>query len=629
MFKFSIVTATFNRVDNLKFLYSSILINQNYLFNIEWVVIVEKEDINTIRFLESIFSQKISVKIVKNNYPGKFSKLIKQGIKKSTGDYLIIIGDDDLINKNALTVIYEFIKKNSSNWIITLVTYHNTKNKIIRKLFTKIKEKLILINSSNLLPIINYFMTPGVIVSRNLILKVDYFQDKFGSSNDWSTWLDILKLEKPHVLNKYNFSVGYNFNTISGSFNFEKYYYLLKIIAARKYNLIIKLLSFSTVFIIFLHNFIVKNIYFLVNLFKKPKIINEKKKIFHITRNFNKKFQTGGIEQFIFQLLKKLKHKQEVISYVDQVYKKKNHKKNNFHLFTKHIRIFNDCFSFAILKFLFQQRLNYKIIHLHQPHPFSYFYILLLPFKKKLVITYHSDIHRFTIIKWTVFLLEYFTRRYVSYYHFSSKLFKENCDLREVKNYFIESFSIDKLTIKKRGVTNNFKKNLPEKYILFLGRDRHYKGFDKLKEIILTNLHINFICITNYKFDFKSINLKVFTNISEDKKLNLIKGSYLHINTSDSLAESFGFSILESLSFGVPSIIFKMNTGTNFLVKNNFNGYIIDNFDTNLFSKKINHLYNNPILYKTFKKNALLDYKNRLSHNHEILDKKYTQLLNL
>ena len=115
------------------------------------------------------------------------------------------------------------IKKNSSNWIITLVTYHNTKNKIIRKLFTKIKEKLILLNNSNLLPIINYLMTPGVIVSRNLILKVDYFQDKYGSSNDWSTWLDILKLEKPHILNKYNFSAGYNFNTISGSFNFEKY----------------------------------------------------------------------------------------------------------------------------------------------------------------------------------------------------------------------------------------------------------------------------------------------------------------------------------------------------------------------------------------------------------------------
>jgi len=324
-----------------------------------------------------------------------------------------------------------------------------------------------------------------------------------------------------------------------------------------------------------------------------------------------------------------LKHKQEVISYVDHVYKKKNHKKSNTHLFTKNISIFNDCFSFAILKFLIEQRLNYKIIHLHQPHPFSYIYILLLPFKKKVVITYHSDIHRFIIVKCIVNLLEYFTRRYVSYYHFSSKLFKKNCDLSEVKNYFIESFSIDKPIIEKKRVTNNFKKNLPEKYILFLGRDRHYKGFDKLKKIILTNLHINFICITNYKFDFKSINLRIFTNISEDKKLNLIKSSYLHINTSDSQAESFGFSILESLSFGVPSIIFKMNTGTNFLVKNNFNGYIIDNLDTNLFSKKINLLYNNPKLYKIFKKNTFLDYKNRLNHNYEIFDKKYTQLLNL
>jgi hypothetical protein len=33
-------------------------------------------------------------------------------------------------------------------------------------------------------------------------------------------------------------------------------------------------------------------------------------------------------------------------------------------------------------------------------------------------------------------------------------------------------------------------------------------------------------------------------------------------------------------------------------------------------------------LYKIFKKNTYLDYKKRLNHNHEILDKKYRQLLN-
>ena len=94
------------------------------------------------------------------------------------------------------------------------------------------------------------------------------------------------------------------------------------------------------------------------------------------------------------------------------------------------------------------------------------------------------------------------------------------------------------------------------------------------------------------------------------------------------MAESFGFSILESLSYSVPVITFKLNSGTNFLIKNNFNGYIINNFNIKLFSKKINDLYNNSKLYKLFRKNTYLDYKKRLDHNYEILDKKYSQLLN-
>jgi glycosyltransferase involved in cell wall biosynthesis len=110
--KFSIITSTYNRVNNLKELHNHIIQNQNYLFNIEWVVVVEKEDVETIKFLRSVFKKKIAIKIIINRYPKKFNKLTRQGIKNSTGDYLIILGDDDLLKKNALINIYKFIKKN-------------------------------------------------------------------------------------------------------------------------------------------------------------------------------------------------------------------------------------------------------------------------------------------------------------------------------------------------------------------------------------------------------------------------------------------------------------------------------------------------------------------------------------
>jgi glycosyltransferase involved in cell wall biosynthesis len=628
VFKFSIITASYNRLTNLINLYDCIIKNQNFSFKIEWVVIVEKQDIKTINFLSSIYKKNITIKIIINKYPGKFNTLIKQGIKNCTGDYLIILGDDDYIKNNSLINIYNFIKKKTPQWIISPVTYHDQRRKVIRKFITKIKSKLILSNLDFLLPIVNYYMTPGVIISRNLIFRVNYFQKNLGTSNDWATWLDILSLNKPHVLKKIYFSAGYGFNTISGGLDFDKYYYLIKIILLRRFNFITKLLSFLAVVIIFFSNFFFKNITYLIALFKKQKILDEQNTIIHITRSFNKTYQTGGIEQFISQIVDKSKYTQQVISYSDTQNQYLAYKKLNLYLFKKTIKIFNDFFSFKILSFLIRQNLNYKIIHLHQPHPFSYFYILLLPFKKKIIVTYHSDILRFNFIKWIVRFIELLANRYIDLYHFSTKIYKENCQLRRVENFFIESFSINKKKIKSENIRNNLIKNLPKKYVLFIGRNRHYKGFDKLKDIILLNPHINFVCLTNYKFDFKSKNLKKINNINDDEKIYLIKNSYIHINTSDNMAESFGFSILESLSFGVPTIVFNMNSGTNYLIRNNFNGYIVDNFNINLFSKRINDLYNNSKLYKIFKRNTFLDYKKRLSHNYEILEKKYTRLLN-
>jgi glycosyltransferase involved in cell wall biosynthesis len=97
VFKFSIITATYKRINNLKLLYTCLIKNKNTSFDIEWVVVVEEHDIESIEFLRSLFKKNIIIKILKNNYPGQFSKLVKQGIKSSTGDYLLVLGDDDII----------------------------------------------------------------------------------------------------------------------------------------------------------------------------------------------------------------------------------------------------------------------------------------------------------------------------------------------------------------------------------------------------------------------------------------------------------------------------------------------------------------------------------------------------
>ena len=64
MFTFSIITASYKRIENLKFLHKLIIENKNYLFNIEWVVIVEEEYVETINFLRNTSQKDIKIKTI-------------------------------------------------------------------------------------------------------------------------------------------------------------------------------------------------------------------------------------------------------------------------------------------------------------------------------------------------------------------------------------------------------------------------------------------------------------------------------------------------------------------------------------------------------------------------------------
>ena len=284
MFTFSIITASYKRIENLKFLHKLIIENKNYLFNIEWVVIVEEEDVETINFLRNTSQKDIKIKIVNNAHKFQFNQLFKQGVKKASGNYIIILGDDDGIKRNSLIEIFKYIKLNSPKWITTPTVYTNNRNEVIRKFSTYIKSLLLLLDSKYLLPIVNYYMTPGTIVESKFIRKVDFFPINAGSSNDWATWLDLLQIEKPNILNKIFFFAGYNESTISGSYNLVKYFFLFKIIYIRNYFIGVKILSYIFTILIFLINIIIKTPRYLINnLFTESK---NKRKL-DVAKDFN------------------------------------------------------------------------------------------------------------------------------------------------------------------------------------------------------------------------------------------------------------------------------------------------------------------------------------------------------
>jgi glycosyltransferase involved in cell wall biosynthesis len=349
--------------------------------------------------------------------------------------------------------------------------------------------------------------------------------------------------------------------------------------------------------------------------------------IIHIVRKFQVYPVLGGVEQFIYQLSLNTKIKHIVLACNENSSREiVVHKNLRIKYFKNFIKILNDVFSLDIYRFLCSNSNNYQLIHLHQPQPSSFFYIFLLPLKKKIIVTHHSDILRYTFLKYLVFFLRKLVSNKINFYHISTSIYKKSSELKHVKNFFIESFSVKKKLINTK-ININFLEKIPDKYVLYIGRHRHYKGLEKLEKIILLNLDVNFVCVTNYFFNSKPKNLIKFTSVKDHEKDYLLKNSSMLVFTSDNRAESFGFVVLEALSHGIPAIVFKLRSGTNYLIKDNYNGYIINKFDLNHFSLRIRKLYYNDELLKKFKFNAISDFKKRLQHNYPIINKFYNKLL--
>ena len=91
---FSIITPTYNRIKQLKKLYRHLL-SQKKKELIERVIVVEKNDLETIKFLKKI---KLKKKIVINN--GGLQNSFKNGSLKANGQYISFLGDDDFLTKN-------------------------------------------------------------------------------------------------------------------------------------------------------------------------------------------------------------------------------------------------------------------------------------------------------------------------------------------------------------------------------------------------------------------------------------------------------------------------------------------------------------------------------------------------
>ncbi|MCR5787880.1 MAG: glycosyltransferase [Bacilli bacterium] len=174
---------------------------------------------------------------------------------------------------------------------------------------------------------------------------------------------------------------------------------------------------------------------------------------------------------------------------------------------------------------------------------------------------------------------------------------------------------------------------LDEMNLITIGRFSPEKGMTDLPEIIY---HVR-EQIPNIKFNiigdgplFDTVKTLVDKyNVGRSVKLHGYKDSdFIHECLSKSVlyvmpsyTESFGLTLLESFSHGVPAVSFSTAEGALELIENDVNGYIVNERDNVVMAKKIVEILQNRGKLKELGKNSIAVYNRYLPGN--IIEKWY------
>lgn len=252
MFKLSIITATYKRSRDLKKNYNFLKKNINFC-NFEWILLYELDDYETVATISNM-----NEKFIKK-YPGYYKNCDKAqifGIKKSTGYFIVIHGDDDFFTRD----FFFNIRKLSSSyqWIVGRGFYINKKNTIFKKYITTVKSMLLKNYSSHMLKIINFLMSPSIIFKKKILENLGGVPKINYAGSDYFLWLRFDKFYKPKIINKNLSFSRLDGNTITGGFDIKRYTMRLRALKVYANNLLIRLLQYKVIVLIIIFNYVNK-----------------------------------------------------------------------------------------------------------------------------------------------------------------------------------------------------------------------------------------------------------------------------------------------------------------------------------------------------------------------------------
>lgn len=356
-----------------------------------------------------------------------------------------------------------------------------------------------------------------------------------------------------------------------------------------------------------------------------------KLRILHIYKSFYP-YTTGGIENFILQLSNEIKNYN-----VDNVLLTTHFSKEKGIYISKkgklrviycpaNLNLFSTTISFSLIKVFLRIYKYFDIIHFHFPWPFMDILTFFINKKDinniKLITTYHSDIIKQKFLKILYKpMMNFFLKKQNCIIVTSTQYLNSSKDLKKFKKkckVIPLGLSINHYPSITKKKIQSWKKILPSNFVLFIGVLRYYKGLYTLIEAAkYIDKKIYIVIAGNGPLEkklkkrikkLKLNNIIMLGYISEEDKVALIKLSKAIVLPSNNRTEAFGISLLEGAMFGKPLITCNLNTGTTFVVRHHFNGFVIQPNNYKELANVINKIVKDSNLNELMGKNSKLHF---------------------
>lgn len=261
------------------------------------------------------------------------------------------------------------------------------------------------------------------------------------------------------------------------------------------------------------------------------------------------------------------------------------------------------------------------IIHYHYPYPWMDVLHFYAKHQKPCVLTYHSDIVKQKyLLKLYQPIKNLFLRQMDAIVATSPQYIDSSIDLQTFKSKTqCIPLGLDEshyLPVSE-DVLQRWRSQLPQRFLLFIGVFRYYKGLNYLFQA-LQGLDIPLVLIgdgpekahlQNLEKKYQLKNIHYLGKLSDEDKNAVLQLSSGVILPSHLRSEAFGLSLVEGAMFGKPLISCEMGTGTSFINQHLKTGWVVPAADILSLRQAIEEWNSKPDLAMEYGKHARKHYE--------------------